>query len=39
MTRYVLARTVNPRRAKYEFRRPANRKKSLRDHKFQAVSR
>lgn len=30
---YLLATTVNPRRACFEFRRPANRKRSLRDHR------
>lgn len=32
--RYLLARTVNTRRsARFEFRKPVNRKKSLRDHR------
>lgn len=37
--RYLLAATVNPRRARFEFRKPHNRKRTLRDHRTGANAR
>lgn len=37
--RYLLAATVNPRAERFEFRRPRNRKRTLRDHRTGAATR